>query len=430
MPLPAGTGLDRRSFLARSAGLALAVYGGTSLVPRALEEGIAAAAAAGPQRVLVSIFLDGGADSLSMLFPAADPLYRKLRPRLALAESDGTPFAEDSRLRWHPSLAPLAALHGEGKVTVLPGVGYDGPDQSHFTSRHFWEVGATSEQLRTGWLGRYLDRAGSPDNPLQGLSLESRLQPALATARMPVASIDGPDRFDFWTRNVWGEVETRMLDAIGALGALPHGGDHALAQATAAARQSAVLRRQLLPFRPKKDQPGFTSPVAYPGGEDDHFPRRLAGLAAMLGAGLPLRVVAMSAPGMYDTHDNQPQELADGLKLTADSLLAFQRDLEARGLADRVLVHVWSEFGRRAKENGSNGTDHGAAGAGFLIGTRASGRMIGEFPGLASLDRHGNLRATSDFRGLYSALLEQWLGADADAIIPGARRFARPAVLK
>jgi uncharacterized protein (DUF1501 family) len=430
MPLPAGTGLDRRSFLARSAGLALAVYGGTSFAPRALEEGITAAAAAGPQRVLVSVFLDGGADSLSMLFPAADPLYRKLRPRLALAESDGAPFAEDSRLRWHPSLAPLAALHGEGKVSVLPGVGYEGPDQSHFTSRHFWEVGATSEQLRTGWLGRYLDRAGSPDNPLQGLSLESRLQPALATARMPVASIDGPDRFDFWTRNVWGEVESRMLDAIGALGALPHGGDPALAQATAAARQSAKLRRQLLPFRPKKDQPGFTSPVAYPGGEDDDFPRRLAGLAAMLGAGLPLRVVAMSAPGMYDTHDNQPQELADGLKLTADSLLAFQRDLEARGLADRVLVHVWSEFGRRAKENGSNGTDHGAAGAGFLLGTRASGRMIGEFPGLASLDRHGNLRATSDFRGLYSALLEQWLGADAEAIIPGARKFARPAVLK
>jgi uncharacterized protein (DUF1501 family) len=430
MPLPAGTGLDRRSFLARTAGLTLAVYGGSSLLPRAFEEGIAAAAAAGPQKVLVSVFLDGGADSLSMLFPSADPLYRKLRPRLALAESTGIPFSEDDRLRWHPSLAPLATLHGEGKVSVLPGVGYTGPDQSHFTSRHFWEVGATNEQLRTGWLGRYLDRSGSADNPLQGLSLESRLQPALATARMPVASIDGPDRYQFWTRNVWGDVEKRMLDAIGSLGALPTGGDPALAQATDAARQAARLREQLLPFAPKDKQPGYTSPVAYPEGEDDHFPRRLAGLAAMLGAGLPIRVVALSAPGMYDTHDDQPTELANGLKLTADSLLAFQRDLEARGLADRVLVHVWSEFGRRAKENGSNGTDHGAAGAGFLIGSRASGRMIGEFPGLGKLDEHGNLRATSDFRGLYSSLLEQWLGADADAIIPGAGKFGRPKILK
>ena len=430
MPMPAGTGLDRRNFLARSAGLALAVYGGSALLPRAFEEGIAAATAAGPQRVLVSVFLDGGADSLSMLFPNGDPLYRKLRPRLSLPASAGVPFAEDDRLRWHPSLAGLATLHREGKVSVLPGVGYTGPDQSHFTSRHFWEVGATSEQLRTGWLGRYLDRVGSPDNPLQGLSLESRLQPALATAKMPVASIDGPDRYGFWTRNVWGDVETSMLEAIGSLGAIPTGGDAALAQATSVARQAARLREQLLPFTPKGDAPGFTSPVVYPNGEDDDFPRRLAGLAAMLGAGLPVRVVALTAPGMYDTHDDQPQELADGLKLTAESLLAFQRDLESRGLADRVLVHVWSEFGRRAKENGSNGTDHGAAGAGFLIGSRVQGTMIGEFPGLAKLDDQGNLRATSDFRGLYSGLLEEWLGADAEAIIPGAAKFARPKLLK
>ena len=428
MPLPAGTGLDRRSFLARGAGLALAVYGGAAFLPRAFEEGIAAAAAAGPQKVLVSVFLDGGADSLSMLFPTGDPLYRRLRPRLALPASAGLPFAEDDRLRWHPSLAALAQLHAEGKVAVMPGVGYTGPDQSHFTSRHFWEVGATSEQIRTGWLGRYLDRTGSPDNPLQGLSLDWRLQPSLATAKMPVASIDGPDQYGFWARNVWGDVEKRMLDAIGSLGSLPTGGDAALKQATSAARQSARLREQLLPFTPKKDQPGYTSPVAYPK-SDDEFPRRLAGLAAMLGAGLPVRVVALSAPGMYDTHDDQPQELADGLKLTAESLLAFQRDLEARKLSDRVLVQVWSEFGRRAKENGSNGTDHGAAGAGFLVGSRVNGTMIGEFPGLAKLDDHGNLRATSDFRGIYSAVLEQWLGADAEAIIPGARSFARPKVI-
>jgi uncharacterized protein (DUF1501 family) len=251
MPVPAGTGLSRGGFVARSAGLALAVYGSGALLPRAFEEGIAAASAAGPQRVLVSVFLDGGADSLSMLFPSGDPRYRRLRPRLALPASDGTAFTEDDRLRWHPALAPLATLHAEGKVTVLPGIGYTGPDQSHFTSRHFWEVGATSDSLRTGWLGRWLDRVGTGDNPLQGLSLESRLQPALATARVPVASIDGPDRYDFWTRNVWGDVEQRLLAAVGSLGAVPTGGDPALAQATAAARQAAQLREQLLPFAPK-----------------------------------------------------------------------------------------------------------------------------------------------------------------------------------
>ena len=430
MPLPAGTGLDRRTFVARGVGLALAVYGGSSLGPRAFDQGIAEAAAAGPQqKVLVSIFLDGGADALSLLYPATDPLYQQLRPRLALAPGAGPVFAEDPNLTWHPSLAPLAQLHSEGKVSVMPGIGYDHPNQSHFTSRHFWEVGAADERLATGWLGRYLDRVGSPDNPLQGLSLDWSLQPSLATAKMPVAAVDAPDRYDFYTRGVWGEVSDRMVDTIGRLGTLSAHGDPGLVQASEAAQQSARLYEQLTPFRPKDDRKGIASPVAYPAG-NDAFPRRLAGLAAMLAAGLPLRVVALSASGGYDTHNNQAQELADDLKLTADSLLAFQRDLEARGLADRVLVHVWSEFGRRAKENGSGGTDHGAAGTGFLIGSRSAGTMIGEFPGLAKLDADGNLQATADFRGLYAAILEDWLGADADAIIPGARKFARPKILR
>ena len=428
MPLPAGTGLSRRSFLARGMGLALAVYGGSALRPQALLEGIEAASAAGPQRVLVSVFLDGGADSLSLLFPAADPLYRKLRPRLALDPASGAPFADDPRLRWHPSLGALAQLHGEGKLTVLPGVGYTDPNQSHFTSRHYWEVGALDTRLRTGWLGRYLDRVGSDDNPLQGVSLDYRLQPALATARRPIAAIDAPDGYDFWARGVWGEVQERMLATLGAFGRLPTGGDPGLAHATAAARQSSQLYARLAPFR-KDDAKGYGSPVAYPRAEHP-FPRRLAGLAAMLAANLPLRCVALSAPGMYDTHDDQPGELAESLQLTADSLLAFQRDLEARGLADRVLVHVWSEFGRRARENGSNGTDHGAAGTGFLLGSRVRGGLIGEFPGLERLDADGNLRATADFRGLYAALLEEWLGADAEAILRGARRFERPRILR
>ncbi len=435
MPRPAGTGLTRQSFLARTLGLAVTVYGGASLLPRAFEDGIAEAAAAArsTNRILVSVYLDGGADSLSMLFPAEDPLYRKLRPRLALPATAGTPFAADPRLRWHPSLSALATLHAEGKVTVFPAIGYTDANQSHFTSRHYWEVGATDDRLVSGWMGRYLDRAGRPDNPLQGLALDWSLAPSLATERVPVASIDAPDRYEFWARGVWGEVQERMLSAIGKLGGVGSNGDAALQLVTEAARQSWQLYEQLEPFRPveqdgKRSDP-IQSPVAYPGG-DDAFPRRLAGLAALIAAGLPLRCVALTAPGGYDTHDNQPKALADDLALTASSLLAFQRDLEARGVSDRVLVLVWSEFGRRPEENGSNGTDHGAAGAAFLLGAAASGTMVGEFPGLAKLDEDDNLLPTSDYRGLYGALVEDWLGADADAIIPGAARFARPTILR
>jgi uncharacterized protein (DUF1501 family) len=151
----------------------------------------------------------------------------------------------------------------------------------------------------------------------------------------------------------------------------------------------------------------------------------------MIQAGLPLHCVSITAPGHYDTHADQPKALSDGLKLTADSLLSFQRDLETRGLADRILVHVWSEFGRRAHENGSQGTDHGAAGVGFLIGSRVRGGMVGEYPGLQSgLDSQGNLVPTADFRGVYSALIAQWLNGDPSRVIPGSSSFAQPALLR
>jgi len=419
MPHPAGTGLTRRHFLAKSLGTAVAVYGGSLLGLQAFEEGIAAAASGPAAPILVSIFLEGGADGLSVLSPQGDPLYKTLRPKLALA--GGTQLAEDDRLYWHPALSGLQKLYSEKKVTVLPAVGYTNADQSHFTSRHYWEVGATAATLRTGWLGRYLDRVGKKDNPLQGLSLDDTLAPALATAKVPVASISGPDQYDFYSKRVWGEVEQRMLETIGLMGHQP--ADAGLRTAGSVAAQVDRLRRQLIPFQSSN---GISSPVPYPQ-SDDPFPQRLAGLAAMLAAGLPLHCVALTAPGEYDTHADEPTALTQGLQLTSDSLLAFQRDLEARGLANRVLVHIWSEFGRRAAENGDSGTDHGAAGVGFLLGTRVAGKMVGEFPGLQKgLDTNGNVSATSDFRGVYSALLEQWLGVDAAGVIPNAASFSRP----
>jgi uncharacterized protein (DUF1501 family) len=422
MPLPAGTGLDRRDLLLRSAGLALAVYGAGAFPLPGFEDGILEAAAAAPaQPVLVSVFLDGGIDSLSLLAPVADPDYKRLRPKLALPDS-GLVFTEDQRLRWHPEATALRTLHLEGKLTVLPTIGYTDADQSHFTSRHYWEVGATNAGLRTGWLGRYLDRAGRPDNPLQGLSLDGELAPPLATRKAPVAALRGADGYRFWAPGVWGEVETKMLETLGPLGAARGTRDKALASIAGISKQAQRLRHQLAPLN---GNGGITSPVPYPKGRSG-FPQRMAGLAAMLGAGLPLRCVALRAFGMYDTHDDQPDQLAEGIKLTGETLLAFQRDLEARGLADRVITLVWSEFGRRGEENGSLGTDHGAAGVAMLMGTRARGTMIGELPRLRDgLDRDGNLKASVDFRSVYTSLLEQWFDFDAAGAIPNAKAYRR-----
>jgi uncharacterized protein (DUF1501 family) len=432
MPTPAGTGLSRRSFLLSSAGLFLSVYGAGRLIdPRAFEEGIAEAAGGPAQPVLVSVYLQGGIDAMSVLYPCGDPLYRQYRPDLGLSEEAGPVFSEDPRLHWNPLAAPLAELHGEGKVSVLPAVGYTDPNQSHFTSRHFWEVGATQADLLTGWMGRYLDLVGTPENPLQGLCLDEALQPSLATARMPVAAIDKPSNYSFWARGTWGAPGELMLDSFSSIGRSGiDSRDPAMVQSGQAAVMSATLRRQLLQFQPKSGESEASLPAGYPVSSDD-FPARMAGIAELLAAGLPLHCLTVSTESVFDTHSGQAATLETGLAQAAQTLNAFQRDLEARGLADRVLTVVWSEFGRRAQENASGGTDHGAAGCAFVIGTQAAGTMIGEWPGLAGgLDENGNLRATADFRSLYSSLLEQWLQHDAPSVIPGAAGFPRVPVVR
>jgi uncharacterized protein (DUF1501 family) len=417
MPEPAGTGLSRRTFLSRTAGLALAVYGASKIPLSAFEEGIAQAAST--DKVLVSVFFDGGIDSLSVLAPVGDPRYAQLRQTLALSPEAGTAFAEDDRLRWHPAAASLATLHAEGKVSAFPAIGYDHPDQSHFTSRHFYEVGELAVGFRTGWLGRYIDSVGDAENPLQGLSMDGSLSPMIATADKPVASIDSVDGFDLWSA-VSDPVSAEMYRSFARFGALPS--DSAgLSQVRRATAQTDKLRQDL-------DGIGeLTSPVAYP---DTYFSHKLAGLAAFIAAGLPMRAVTIRAAGGYDTHADQATDLDRNLRETCEGLLAFQRDLEHRGLDNRVMTEMWSEFGRRPEENGSAGTDHGAAGCAFVIGSKAKGEMVGEFPGLAQLDGNENLRATSDFRAMYCALLEQWLGHDAGPIIPGASGFVRPTLVK
>ena len=220
MPVPAGTGMDRRRFLLGAAGGLLSVYGAErlGLTNRVLGDGIASAAAGPASPVFVSVFLAGGIDALSVLAPVNDPIYRKLRPTLAVAPGSGVPFGEDPRLHWHPSAGSFAKLHDAGKMTVFPGIGYTDPDMSHFTSRHYWEVGVTETRVVTGWLGRYLDLAGSSTNPLQGLSMDGEMNPTLATASNPVAAIQKPEDFSLWLEGVWGDIFDYTLDSASGLG--------------------------------------------------------------------------------------------------------------------------------------------------------------------------------------------------------------------
>jgi uncharacterized protein (DUF1501 family) len=394
--------------------------------PRQFEEGIAeASAATGPSDpVLVSIFMEGGWDALSVLAPVKEAKYKELRPALGLTEGAGKVFTEDENLMWHPAAAGLAELHGQGKVTVFPAIGYQPADESHFTSRHYWEVGQLDAQARTGWMGRYLDVAGHPSNPLQGLSLDYSLAPALATATMPVAAVSSPADYTMWANGLGDPVMTPALQTFGALGALP-ASSPALAQARAASYDTGLVLESMASFVKSQEEPGATPPVTYPKSD---FAERLAALAAMLHTGMPIKCVSLNGVGSYDTHSAEAGTLATNLEQTVTALVAFQHDLEARGLDQRVLIQVWSEFGRRPEENGS-GTDHGAAGAAFLIGSRAAGKMVGQFPGLSKLDVNENVEKTSDFRGFYCALLEQWFQVEAGLVIPEAASFERPVLV-
>jgi uncharacterized protein (DUF1501 family) len=441
MPIPAGVTLDRRRFLLAAAGGMALVYGAgrAGLTNNMLGDGIAQAATLqrADSPILVSLFMQGGVDSLSLLAPAGDPLYEKLRPTLAVAPGSGVSFREDPSLTWHPSAASIANLHNAGKVLVFPGIGYRNEDMSHFTSRHYWEVGTTDASLTTGWMGRYLDIAGQAGNPFQGLSLDGQMNPLLATAKNPVAAIDQPNNFSVWVNGVWGDASDWTLESASSLGDKQRNShDPAIRQVARAASEVGVVRRTLKPWTngPQNSSDSSASKnaaavyggsVTYPLSSGDDLPARLAGLASMIAAGVPLKCVALTTDVQFDTHSSQPQVFDTGLQLVSDSLAAFQADLEARGIDQRVLVHVWSEFGRRAEENSSDGTDHGAAGTSLLIGSRVNGGMIGEFPALSALDMYGNQRVNVDFQGVYASLLEQWFNHDAAAIIPGASKFQR-----
>ena len=213
------------------------------------------------ERVLVSVFLSGGADSMTVLAPTGDPALRDAPPD-AGDEPLGGQRLRRRRLACAGirRLRGLATLHGEGKLTVMPAVGYTGANQSHFTSRHYWEVGETNPNGRWGWLGRFLDRHGADDNPLQGVTLGSALQPVLAASQVPVATVPQPSSYYFYGPGVSDPVAGQMLDAFGDLGELTTA-DANLAYARRAVATTSRLREQLVPF-----QNGFTTPVTYPAG--------------------------------------------------------------------------------------------------------------------------------------------------------------------
>ncbi|HWH93722.1 MAG TPA: DUF1501 domain-containing protein [Baekduia sp.] len=425
--------LTRRQMLKWGIGAGVTVYAASMLPTGHLLDAAAAEAAAMPDApVLVSVFLPGGLDLLDTLIPLEqEGTLRDLRG----AVSPAAPLAlKGTSLGLHPALARgtgggIQGLWDRGQIGFLPGIDYANPNLSHFASRAFWETGMVSQQSVSGWLGRWLDRHGSAENPLQGLSAGYGLSPTLRAVNAPVASIsDARDaQLSMWS--VWGDWGTAAVEAYAALSrSTPHAAGPA--SAARGARLAHTVSEQLAPFRPKDDKSPdpLAATVAYPA--DNETADRLRVLAGLIAQPLGIRVATVDADGQFDTHEGQALTLERDLGDVGEALAAFQADLEARGVADRVLTFVWSEFGRRPGANKSAGTDHGAGGVAWVQGPRALGGILTEYPSLTDLDAEKNLKVTVDFRRVYGSLLAQWMGTDPAEVIPGAAQFGQVALAR
>ncbi|MDX6719576.1 MAG: hypothetical protein QOJ63_1830 [Solirubrobacteraceae bacterium] len=420
-----GSQLTRRQVIGWGVGAGLSLYAARAMpIARALEAAAADAAAAPDAPVLVAVFLPGGLDLLDSLVPLNDyGAYADLHRNILV---DKPPLLRGSALGIHPALTQgvgggIKGLYDAGKLGFLPGIDYPNPNLSHFHSRHFWETGLIVDSDSPGWLGRWLDANGNRDNPLQGMSLAYDLSPAMRSRSAPVASASSPDNAGFYIHGTYGESFAEAMRTWTALAQAGGGGP-----GLQAAKRAAYLAKQvgdlLAPYAKTKSGDPLASTVAYPA--KNGFGDRLRTLAGLIAKPLGIRVATVDAPGDFDTHDDQRTTLAKALPEISQGLAAFQADLEARGVADRVLTFVWSEFGRRPHDNDS-GTDHGAGGLAWIQGTKARSGLLSEYPSLHQFDDDDNLKVTVDFRTVYASLVEQWLHTDAAAVLPSAGSLGR-----
>ncbi len=420
-------GICRRDFLRNGAVAFLTVYGASMMSWNRIWEAAAAQAATpSSDPIIVSIFLDGGNDGLNTLVPVTGADYAAYvtkRPNINLNPAGCLPLggvAATPDWRWNPAATGFQQLYDAGKMAVIPAVDYMPPDLSHFHSRAFWQAGELDPDPATGWLGRWVDQNGAPDNPLQAISAGWSLDGSLKSATNPVAVLSSVDDAQFWLENVWAD-EQLMVDALAglaqrtALNDAMDAADGAVGGAVNVANRLGALTQPTLP------------PAGLSYGSTD-FDRRMANLAWLLDSNLGMRTACLSFDAGWDFHDTQVAHQAQNLSRLSTTLAAFQADLEARGLADRVITLVWSEFGRRVEDNnsGGGGTDHGAGGLAMVIGTKAKPGIASAFPGITDndLDQWGNLKVPTDYRQIYTNLLGGWMGTDPADVIPQAASFA------
>ena len=398
--------LTRRRFLSRSS-LALASLGALR-VPSFEKTLGGAVPAAAPARSLLVIQLAGGNDGLNTVIPHSDPEYAKLRPTIGLADQERLDL--DGRVALHSALAPLRERFVRGQLAVLQGVGYPNPDRSHFPSTAVWQT-ARLEPYRepAGWLGRAIDTTaqGGSRAPLTGLGIGGGgLTPALQAQATSVPSLLSLDAFAMQPDRRYPTDAPALRRAVADI--FP--GSEARSEAgfirqvgNTALQSSDVLRAAVT---------GYASNVTYPQGV---FGNQLRLVAQLLTSGTGTRLFHVTLPG-FDTHANQKAQQRALLDQLGQGIDAFLTDLERHGCLSGTAVVTYSEFGRRAGENGSAGTDHGSGSVTFVVGEGVAGGIYGPVADLAHL-ANGDVPFAVDFRSVYASVLRDWLGVPPDRVL-------------
>jgi uncharacterized protein (DUF1501 family) len=399
----------RRSFLRQST-----LLGFGTTVPAFL--GRTALAAPGADKpgakdtVLVVVQLTGGNDGLNTVIPFTNADYYKLRPTLAIPRDQVKKLTDD--IGFHPAMGALAKLYtDESSVCVVQGVGYPNPSQSHFRSMDIWQTASTAEMITQGWLGTALKNRSLPSFHLASGNEAAPL--ALAGAPVRVPSIASLDDFKVKTTAVTGADAAAQKGTIADLasGSPAAAADHPLLDFVSRTQTTTYASSEKLAAIGKN----YTPKVPYP---TSGLANKLKLAAQLIDAGIGARLFYVSIDG-FDTHAGQGGTAgahANLLTSVSEAIAAFYRDLAGRGHKQRLCVMTFSEFGRRAYENGSKGTDHGAAAPMILVGGKVRAGIVGSQPALTGL-KDGNLVHDTDFRKVYAAVLENWLGVDSAPIV-------------
>ena len=367
--------------------------------------------------VLVVVQLSGGNDFLNTVIPFTNGIYYDVRSYVGHKEGESLPFTDE--LAFHPNAEPFREIYNQGKMAIVQGIGYENSSRSHFRAMDIWHTCEPNAVATEGWLAKVIREIDpNSSNPLTAVSFGKGLPRALAAPGVIATSVDNLDNYGLMTsiedntqRMAYLEVFSRMYTPADEW----MGGRHesGVVMNYLANTGSGVLQgADMLKDVPSK----YKSSVEY---ADNSIAKALRDVVRVHTAGLGTRVF-YTQHGGYDhhaqempAHDRLMGELSQAIK-------DFMADLEEHNASEEIVVLVFSEFGRRMKDNGS-GTDHGSGGGAFIIGDRVNGGLYSEYPSIDPSEwlNGEDLKHTFDYRGVYGTLLEQHLGLDPTEIVLG-----------